>query len=189
MVKIKICGLSRIEDIEAVNTYNPEFIGFVFAESKRKITPEKAKELRKLLSTDIIPVGVFVNADYKDILPLVNNRIIDMIQLHGQEDEDYIKRLKNLTDKPVIKAGISQVADYLLFDGSVPGSGETFDWTKIEKTQKPFFLAGGLNPENVSQAIKIATPFAVDVSSGVEVNNVKDYDKIKEFIRRARNEC
>jgi phosphoribosylanthranilate isomerase len=156
----------------------------VFAESKRKVTPLEAAELCKNLHSDIIPVGVFVNETIENILAADS---IEVIQLHGSESEDYIRELKRKTNKPVIKAGNSQEADFLLFDGPVPGSGQTFDRAEIPKTEKPFFLAGGLTPENVSEAIKKTAPFAVDVSSGVETNGVKDAEKIKNFIRSIKN--
>ncbi|MDR2532449.1 MAG: phosphoribosylanthranilate isomerase [Oscillospiraceae bacterium] len=189
MVKVKICGLKRPVDIESVNTEKPDYIGFVFAESKRKVTPERAAELRKLLNCNIIPVGVFVDESIENIFSMVYNNVIDVIQLHGSESEEYIRELKQLTGKPVIKAsGNSRSADFLLFDNAIPGSGQMFDWATIEKTDKPFFLAGGLHAGNVTEAIKKNAPYAVDVSSGVETGGVKDPAKIKEFIRRARNE-
>ena len=186
--KIKICGLTRLCDIKAVNEYKPNYIGFVFAESKRRVTPEQAAALRERLNHGIIPVGVFVNEEPQIILDLVQKKTIEMIQLHGDESEEYISKIKSLTGKPVIKAGYSEAADYLLFDSPEPGSGKTFNWDTIGKVKKPFFLAGGLNIENVAEAILTLNPFAVDVSSGVETNGIKDPEKIKEFIRRVRDE-
>jgi len=186
MPKIKICGLSRPADIETVNIEKPDYIGFVFAESKRKVDPVQAADLRKLLSPDIIPAGVFVNESVENILSLVRAGIIDVIQLHGTETEEYIAELKSMTDKIIIKANRrSQSADYLLFDNIIPGSGQTFDWSLIGEINKPYFLAGGLNIENIAVAVKL-NPFAVDVSSGVETSGIKDPVKIKEFIRRVR---
>lgn len=197
MAKIKICGLSRPCDIEAVNDEKPEYIGFVFAESRRKVTPQQALELRKMLKADIIPVGVFVDEEAENIVSLVQDGIIDAIQLHGSENEKYIKKLKTLTNKPVIKAIVVQnegdvqkraatAADYLLLDNKSGGSGRSFNWNLIGKTDKPFFLAGGLNLENIAEAIREIKPFAVDISSGVETDGFKDPAKIKEFIRRVR---
>jgi len=199
MAKIKICGLTRLCDIEFVNEEKPEYIGFVLADSRRKVAPRQAEELRAKLCADIIPVGVFINEAIKNIISLTKNGIIGAIQLHGSEDEEYIKRLKSLTDKPVIKAVFVQnnsdilkweesSADYLLFDSKSGGSGRKFDWSLIGETDNPYFLAGGLNLENITGAIEKTKPFAVDVSSGVETDGLKDHIKIKEFIRRVKSE-
>jgi len=142
MVKVKICGLFRPCDIEAVNAAKPDYIGFVFAESKRKITPSQAMDLRKLLSPGIIPVGVFVNEPIANILSLAQEGVINAIQLHGSEDEVYIQKLKLLTNTPIIKAisiqnkGDAQKwsatsADYLLLDHKGGGTGQSFDWDMI----------------------------------------------------------
>ena len=195
MVKIKICGIKRLEDIEIVNKYKPDFIGFVFANSKRKVSYDLALNLRKNLSEDISAVGVFVDADKKEILKLYNDGIIDIAQLHGNEDENYICDLKKKTQNKlkVIKAiEISQNtdlskyddynSDYLLLD-SGKGSGKTFDWNLIKKDfKKDFFLAGGLNSSNISQAISEFNPYAVDLSSALEVDGFKDENKIKEIM-------
>ena len=198
MVKVKICGLSRMLDIETVNEYKPDYIGFVFAKnSRRRITPRQALELRKRLSPNIIPVGVFVDEPVENILALAHDGTIDFVQLHGSENEEYIKKLKTFTDKLIIKAvavrdkgdiqkWVETAADYLLLDHKNGGSGEVFDWDIIGQTDKPYFLAGGLSPENITKAINTTTPFAVDVSSGVETDGLKDPLKIKEFIRRVR---
>jgi len=140
----------------------PDYIGFVFAESKRRVSPQQAAELRKKLHSDIIPVGVFVNESVENMQALVQSGVITLIQTP------------------------THVGEYLIFDSPNPGSGQMFDWSTIN-TNQPFFLAGGLNLENVAEAIRKTSPFAVDVSSGVETNGVKDAAKIKEFIRRARN--
>ena len=190
--------MSRLCDIDAVNDAKPEYIGFVFAESRRKVTPQKALEMREKLDADIIPVGVFVNGDLEKIVSLARRGIIDVIQLHGSETGDYIGRLKELTDKPVIKAvavlneGDAQKsaktpADYLLLDGEDGGKGKPFNWDWIGKLEKPFFLAGGLCRENIGTALEKVKPYAVDVSSGVETDGFKDPAKIKEFIRMVRN--
>ncbi|WP_230397677.1 phosphoribosylanthranilate isomerase [Novisyntrophococcus fermenticellae] len=201
MVKVKICGLSRPCDIEAVNEVKPEYIGFVFAESRRKVTPQQALELRKMLEPDIIPVGVFVDEKAENIVSLMQNGIIDAVQLHGSENEKYIEKLKVLIKKPIIKAIAVQnegdvqkwaatSADYLLLDNKGGGAGLSFNWNLIGKTDKPFFLAGGMNLENIKKAIEETNPFAVDVSSGVETDGFKDPEKIKEFIKRVREwEC
>lgn len=195
MVKIKICGLMRLEDIEIVNKYKPDYIGFVFADSKRKVSPEQASKMKDYLSSDIISVGVFVNADCEEILKLYNDGIIDMAQLHGDENEEYINYLKEKTNNElkIIKAiemshdndlfnyDDSQ-ADFLLLD-SGKGSGKTFDWSLIRKDlKKEFFLAGGINSENAVQAIDEFSPYAIDLSSSLEVDGFKDEKKVKEIM-------
>ena len=217
MVKIKICGLRRKEDIEMANKYKPDYIGFVFAESPRKVSYEEAKELSGLLSDGIVPVGVFVNEHMKLIVDLFDDGIIKIAQLHGDEDEKYIRNLKDKSieqtgkEIPVINAieikDISNdvidyeynnkllewrdsASDYFILD-SGKGSGKTFDWNLIDKSSEFFknsiFLAGGLNSENLSSAIEEFNPFAVDLSSSVETDGFKDEDKIKEIITIMEN--
>jgi len=186
-MKIKICGLSRVCDIDYVNEALPDYAGFVFAESKRKITEEKAFTLKQGLSSSIKSVGVFVNHDISFIRNLLNRGIIDIVQLHGQEDEEYISGI----DAPVIKTvrigeKLDYQADYFLFDSIMPGSGKTFDWSLIPKTEKPFFLAGGINIGNIAEAMKI-NPYAIDICSGVETDGSKDRDKILEIVRSVRS--
>lgn len=199
MVKIKICGLSRMCDIDAVNAAKPDYIGFVFAESRRRVTIEQAAELKSKLSPDIIPVGVFVNETPEMIASLTECGVISVVQLHGNEDEKYIARIKFMTGVPVIKAVTilksgdahewkQSCADYLLLDNKGGGTGQSFDWNLIGKIQKPFFLAGGLNINNIQSAIEQTNPFAVDISSGVETDGFKDGGKIKSIIRRIQNE-
>ena len=196
-IKIKICGLTRPCDVDAVNIEKPDYIGFVFAESRRKVSPRQALELRKRLDYGIIPVGVFVDEPIENILAATQNGIIEVIQLHGAENEAYIKRLKKSTQKPVIKAvsveraGDVQKwentsADYLLLDNKSGGTGRAFDWNLIGEPNKPCFLAGGLDTDNILSAINQTNPFAVDISSGVETGGSKDPVKIKEFIRKVR---
>ncbi|MCL2053584.1 MAG: phosphoribosylanthranilate isomerase [Oscillospiraceae bacterium] len=195
MPKIKICGLSRAADIEYVNSEKPDYIGFVFAESRRKVTFEQALKLREKLNPDMIPVGVFVNEAIENILQFTKSGVIDMVQLHGAEDEEYIRKLKSLSGVAVIKAvpiqnkGDAQsfdntAADYLLLDNKSGGTGQSFDWDLIGELKKPFFLAGGLTVDNAAHAAAKVKPFALDVSSGVETNGVKDFEKIREFIGR-----
>jgi phosphoribosylanthranilate isomerase len=199
MTKVKICGLTRPIDIDIVNDEKPDYIGFVFAESRRKITPQQALDLQKRLDPKIIPVGVFVNESIEQIVSWVQAGIIDIIQLHGTENEEYIRTLKTLTDAPVIKAiavehkgdvqqWSASSANYLLLDSKGGGTGTCFDWNLIGTVEKPFFLAGGLFIENVAESVQKVNPFAVDVSGGVETAGYKDAWKIKEFIRRTRNE-
>ena len=195
MVKIKICGLKRLEDIEIVNKYRPDYMGFVFADTKRKVSHELARQLKDKLDPKIISVGVFVDAPKEEIVELFENGTIEMAQLHGLESEDYIKDLKAMTDNRLIVIKTIEMsqdtdllkydssnADYLLLD-SGKGSGKTFDWRLIRKDlKKDFFLAGGLNKDNVTQAIEEFEPYAVDLSSSLEVNGFKNEDKIKEIM-------
>ncbi|CBH22111.1 N-(5'-phosphoribosyl)anthranilate isomerase (PRAI) [Acetoanaerobium sticklandii] len=197
-LKIKICGLKHNEDIEYVNSVDIDYVGFVFVEkSSRFITAIKAKELKNKLSPTIKAVGVFVDKPIEYIVELANNNIIDMIQLHGNENEKYILDLKKITDKSIIKAfqvnssedlikAEKSSADYILLDGGSGGSGICIDWSIIYELDRPFFLAGGLNADNVARAVSIVNPYAVDVSSGVEVDSKKDLDEIKKFVIAAR---
>lgn len=199
MTKIKLCGLSRQCDIEWANELKPDYIGFIFwSKSKRNVSPEKAKELKALLSPDIKAVGVFVNEPVGNVAELLSNNIIDIAQLHGSEDEEYIARLKALTDKPVIKAfriksenditsAKNSKADFVLLDSGA-GTGRSFNWNLLENIDRPYFLAGGLYPENVRDAIDKLSPFAVDVSSGIETDNFKDKNKMTAFVKAVRKE-
>ena len=199
MVKIKICGLRRLKDIEMINKYKPDYIGFVFANSKRQVSHELASQLKANLSSDIISVGVFVDAGCDEILKLYEDEIIEIAQLHGSENEDYIKYLKENTnnelkiikaiemsdDKDLSNYDNSQ-ADYLLLD-SGKGTGKTFDWRLIRKDlKKEFFLAGGINSENVKKAIEEFHPYAIDLSSSLETDGYKDENKIKEIMEVIR---
>jgi len=195
MVKIKICGIRRLVDIEIANRYQPDYIGFVFAESKRQVTHNLARTLKENLDPNITAVGVFVDAPADEILKLYGDEIIDMVQLHGSESEEFILNLKEKTNHElkVIKAiemydGIDiteyddSKADYLLFD-SGKGSGKTFDWNLIRKDlKKEFFIAGGLTSQNIKDAINEFNPYAVDLSSSLEVNGFKDENKIREIM-------
>lgn len=197
MTKIKFCGLKRKADIEAANALKPDFVGFVFAkDSRRYISPENAAELKSRLSYEISAVGVFVNERPESIASLLDNGVIDMAQLHGDEDETYINRLKEFTRKPVIKAfrisSVSDVlkasassADMILLDSGT-GSGSTFNWRLIKEMSRPYFLAGGLDPVNVIDAVRLLHPWAVDVSSGIESNGLKDIDKMAAFAAAVR---
>lgn len=201
MSLVKICGLKRECDIDYVNRYKPDFAGFVFSKSKRQITPQQAERLKAKLNSDIKAVGVFVNEPVEFISDLCNKNIIDIIQLHGDEDENYIVKLKELSDRPIIKAvrvqSTAQVlsaekieCDYLLLDAyyenEYGGVGKVFNWNIIPQLKKPFFLAGGLNSENVATAIKQVKPYCVDLSSGAETDGYKDENKIKIIIKEVR---
>lgn len=199
MTKIKFCGLSRDEDIETANILHPDYIGFVFArKSKRFITPQKAFELKKKLAPDIPAAGVFVNEAINTVASLLNGNIIDLAQLHGRETNAYISALKKLTAKPVIQAfcitskedvalAEKSIADYILLDSGA-GTGKTFAWELLHDIKRPCFLAGGLNPENVRSAIQNLHPFAVDVSSGIEVNGIKNKEKMTAFVAAVKKE-
>ena len=199
MTKAKICGLKSIEDIAVVNGARPDYAGFTFTGQKGQITPREAGRLRKLLHPDIVSVGVFADAPLVQIEALVRAEIIQVIQLHGREDEAYIRTLKEKTGRPIIKAVTvrclgdaqkwqSAPVDYLLLDSVADSTGKRFDWDLIGPLEKPYFLAGGLNAGNVTEAIARLTPFAVDTSSGVETGGTKDPEKIRAFIRRTRHE-
>lgn len=204
--KIKICGLSRFSDVLAANEAGPDYIGFVFARSSHQVTADKARQLKRELDSRIQAVGVFVNAPMEEILALAGDapgreRTIDLIQLHGDEDESYIRNLKTRTDLPIIKAVRvenavqvlkvqEQPCDYLLLDtlrpGTYGGAGITFDWNMIPRLSKPYFLAGGINRENIIQAAAL-NPYCIDVSSGVETDGQKDRKKITDLVSCLRN--
>ncbi len=236
---IKICGLSRLEDIRAVNELKPDYCGFIidYPKSRRNVNPEKVRELTASLDRSaVVPVGVFVNKDVEEVARALNDGIIDIAQLHGDEDAEYIRRLKSLSDKRVIKAFtmsaadpvdrlretaravISCKADHVLLD-SGRGSGKVFDWKTVrnilieeasanagssdpDKVNKDhndlketteltdilgyWFLAGGLNSNNIEEAIAVFHPFAVDLSGAVETDGLKDKEKMRFFIEKIR---
>jgi len=200
--KIKICGLSRPADIEAVNKELPDYIGFVFAKSRRQVDEEMARHLKALLNPKIEAVGVFVNEDINRIIRLCREKVIDIVQLHGDEDENYIKELKSKISAPIMRAvrvksaedvkKASEIScDYLLFDTYTEkeygGSGIVFDWSMITDINKPYFLAGGINIDNVLSAIDKCNPYCIDVSSGVETEGLKDPFKINEIVTKIRS--
>lgn len=199
MTKIKLCGLTRPCDIEYVNELLPEYIGFVFEpKSRRYITPEKAQQLRRMLDGRITPVGVFVDENIDVIADLVKREIIDVVQLHGNESEQYIEDLRRVIDCPVIKAfrieseadivsANNSSADYVLLD-SGGGTGKVFDHSLLKDIARPYFLAGGLTPENVETAVKQLKSFAVDVSSSLETDGFKDKIKMTAFVNAVRKD-
>ena len=200
MTKVKICGLSRAEDIDAANRALPDYVGFVFAPSRRRVDLRTAAMLKANLDLRIKTVGVFVNEDADAVAQIYKNSLIDLVQLHGDEDEEYIRRLKDSCGCTVIKSvGIGDslpalppekdsLIDYLIFDtisstAHRGGAGRAFDWGILKHyREKPYFLAGGLSQANVADAISLLSPFCVDVSSGVETDGLKDAGKISKFV-------
>ena len=207
-MKIKICGLFRSQDIDYVNRASPDYVGFVFAPGRRQVSQVLAETLRSQLSNDIIPVGVFVNAPAAEIAALYSSGIISMAQLHGTEDGDYITKLKQICDVPVIKTILcdsvprtaeqwsdgsmrdkpeTNLIDYILLDSGA-GSGKSFNWGLLEtkKIPKPWFLAGGITLENIKEAITL-NPYAIDVSSGAETDGIKDLEKIMRLTHEVKS--
>ncbi|HCS95851.1 MAG TPA: N-(5'-phosphoribosyl)anthranilate isomerase [Lachnospiraceae bacterium] len=213
MQKIKLCGMMKPCDIEYANRVKPDFVGFIFANTRRKISAAQAKQFREALDAEIPAAGVFVNEDIPVITSLVQNGCIDMIQLHGEEDADYIRRLREVCDVPVIKAvkvqtveQIRQAAalpvDYLLLDtyrkGVLGGTGEAFDWELLREAKaaagdtaegelfgKPYFLAGGLHAGNLREAAALGS-YGLDVSSGIETDGSKDFTKMVKVMELVR---
>lgn len=194
MARIKICGLRRRADIDFVNALKPDYIGFILTPGfRRSIDFKTAEYLKKALHEDIKAVGVFVDDDAEYINSFIDSGIIDAVQLHGSESPEVCCKIH----APVIKVlqpcdfdktkEYEAVCDFFLFDSGT-GTGKTFEWGRIPKTEKPFFLAGGLDAQNVKTAIETVKPYAVDVSSAVEANGIKDFDKIKKFMENAKNE-
>ena len=193
MTKVKICGLSTKETVETAVSAGADYIGFVFAPSKRQVTLEQAAELAKFIPSYIQKVGVFVSPNRTELLEAIEKVGLDLVQFHGQVADDLFENLSCASIQAVQDDGDGHVpnsqADYLLFDAPVAGSGQTFDWAQLDTTElaQPFFIAGGLNEDNVARAIQHFSPFAVDVSSGVETDGQKDHEKIRRFIERVNN--
>lgn len=209
-VKVKICGLRRMEDAAAVNFYQPDYIGFVFAKSRRQVTPSLAKRLAEMISPGICKVGVFVDQSPELLAELLLDGTVDMLQLHGREDDAYEESLLRLLKAGGVKAPEEHLikayrirgsmdfektfrtnCKYLLLDAYSAkcegGNGERFDWDLITNISKPFFLAGGINADNVEAAVRDVRPYAVDVSSSLETDGFKDQNKIKQFMERIRD--
>ena len=192
MTKVKICGLSTAEAVETAVLAGADYIGFVFAESKRQVSLEQAHELAKLVTGKTKIVGVFVSPSLEELEQAIAQVPLDIVQIHGMFDEVLIPKIS----VPVIRAiqlsdqeaKVTSPADFLLFDAPVAGSGRTFDWDllKDQKIQQDFFIAGGLTVDNVRQARETFQPYALDVSSGVETDGRKDIEKIKAFIEGAK---
>ena len=199
MAKLKICGLTCEQDIAAVNEVKPDFAGFVIEVPgrRRSLSTEQVKVLVKGLDKEILPVGVFVNAAPELPISLLRDGTLWAAQLHGDEDEDYIEKIQNMTGKPVIKAfsiktpedvqrALRSPADYILLDQGNGGTGETFDWELVPPVRRPFFLAGGIGPENIRSAIATLHPWAVDLSSSLETDGKKDPAKIRQIARMVK---
>ncbi|HCD10549.1 MAG TPA: N-(5'-phosphoribosyl)anthranilate isomerase [Thermoanaerobacter sp.] len=200
MVKVKICGLRRKEDIEYANELKPDYVGFVFAKSKRQIEVEQALDLISLLDKEIKTVGVFVNEPVENALKIAQTLNLDVLQFHGDETQDYIDNFKNFTvwkairikDKEDLEKTKQFKVNSFVFDtltkNEYGGTGKTFNWEVLKEMELnvPIILAGGLNENNVEEAIKIVDPYAVDVSSGVETEGYKDFKKMKSFIEKVR---
>jgi len=193
LTKVKICGLSTPEAVATAVEAGADYIGFVIAKSKRQVSLEQAHELAKGVTGQTKIVGVFVSPSLEELEKALGQVPLDIVQIHGMFDEALIPKIS----VPVIRAiqirdeeaQVSSQADYLLFDAPVAGSGETFNWQELESQNvtKPFFIAGGLTEDNVADAIRFFHPYAVDVSSGVETNGIKDQEKIKRFIERVKH--
>jgi phosphoribosylanthranilate isomerase len=200
LVKVKICGLRRKEDIEYANELKPDYVGFVFAKSKRQIEVEQALDLISLLDKEIKTVGVFVNEPVENALKIAQTLNLDVLQFHGDETQDYIDNFKNFTvwkairikDKEDLEKTKEFKVNSFVFDtltkNEYGGTGKTFNWKVLKgmELNVPIILAGGLNENNVEEAIKIVDPYAVDVSSGVETEGYKDFKKMKSFIEKVR---
>ncbi len=198
--KIKLCGLSRPVDIDYVNQAKPDYCGFIvnFPKSRRNVTPEQVRALTARLSGDIIPVGVFVDESVETVAGLLEDGTIAVAQLHGHEDEAYLAALRKLTAKPIWQAfqirsaadlerAKSSTADLVLLD-SGQGSGVTLDWRILADFPRPFVLAGGLTAENIPAAVQQVKPYAVDLSSGVETEGYKDYEKMLAAVAAVKKE-
>ena len=191
MTKVKICGLSTPEAVATAVEAGADYIGFVFAKSKRQVSLEQAHELAKGVTGQTKIVGVFVSPSLKELEEAISQVPLDIVQIHGTFDEDLIPKIS----VPVIRAiqidGDSQVksqAGYLLFDAPIAGSGQTFDWQLLadKQIEQDYFIAGGLAVDNVAEAKETFHPYALDVSSGVETDGYKDLKKIKAFIERVK---
>lgn len=199
MTKIKICGLSRPQDIDYVNEARPDWCGFIinFPKSHRNVTPDQVRALRAGLDPAICPVGVFVNQPVEEIAALLRDGTLSVAQLHGQEGPEDIAALRTLVPSCQIwkafqirsaadlEAALASPADLVLLDNG-QGTGQTFDWSLVTGVSRPFLLAGGLTPDNIPQAIQAVHPYGLDLSSGVETDKVKDREKILAAVAAAR---
>ncbi len=190
--RIKFCGMMREKDILAVNEVLPDYCGFILAEGRRRsITPQQAAGFYELLDRRVKAVGVFLNDPEDRIAAIAAEGVFDVIQLHGSEDADFIRRIRERTGLPVIKAfsvkgagdleaAARSPADHVLLDHGTGGTGERFDWSLLKDFERPYFLAGGLNPDNLREALTQLTPWAADLSSGIESRGMKDGQKMRQ---------
>ena len=197
-VRIKICGLMRPQDIDVVNEVCPDIAGFILASGRRRtVTPERMRELTGRLKPEIQSAAVFLDQDIRWIADLAAEGLMDIIQLHGHEGNEEIRYLRSRTDKTVIKAfridtaedirrAEDSEADLVLLDHGAGGTGQAWDWSLLTGMKRPFILAGGLDSENVQEAVRKTQPFGVDVSSGVETDGCKDREKILRFVCAVR---
>lgn len=198
MTKIKTCGLTREREIDYVNQYLPDYAGFVlcFPKSRRSLSPERAEQLIRLLNPGVGAVGVVVDLPLEQAIGLLSRGFLDALQLHGDEDADYIRALKAATGRQVwkafqirsaadLEAAAASPADMVVLD-SGQGSGQVFDWSLLRDFGRPYFLAGGLGPGNVVRAVKQLHPYGIDLSSGIETDGVKDKGKLSSVISSVR---
>jgi phosphoribosylanthranilate isomerase len=198
-MKIKICGLFRPVDVTYVNEALPDYAGFVFAKSRRKVSLDLAEEMRSALDEKITPVGVFVDSPIEEIVSIYEEGIIDIAQLHGDESAEYIETLREHCKVKIIRAVSVETehdirrangfgADHLLLDNGPGGTGVKFDWSLVKHVTKPFFLAGGINLSNMEDALHLTpAPYALDISSGAEIDGLKDRDTIIKLVETVRN--
>ena len=201
MTRIKICGLSRPQDVEYVNRSRPDWCGFVinFPQSRRNVSAEQARSLRAGLAPEIIPVGVLVDRPVEEAADLLNCGVVAAVQLHGREDGDYVAALRakapgkeiwqafQVRGPADLERALGSGADRILLDGG-QGNGRAFDWSLLRSFPRPYILAGGLTPENLPEAIRTLHPFGVDLSTGVERDGCKDFVKIQAAVAAAREE-
>ena len=199
MTAVKLCGMQSKRDILMANELCPRYVGFVFApRSRRYVTVHEAEEMKLLLRPRVRTVGVFVDEDPEVIIHLLSRGVIDVVQLHGKEDDQTVLYLKRRTDRTIfqafrieteadVRAAGGSHADMVLLDAGA-GNGEVFDWSLLDHMDRPYFLAGGLTPENVGSSIRRLHPYGVDVSSGIERYGVKDPGRMTAFMTAVRAE-
>jgi len=197
MTKIKLCGLRRTCEVAWAGELRPDYVGFVLAPGfRRTVSPAAAAEMKAALAPGIRAVGVFVDPPLNEAAALLNDGVVDIAQLHGHEDDTYIERLRALSGKPVIKAfrlkseadalaAQRSAADLVLLDSGT-GTGQAFNWAFAQMVSRPYLLAGGLNSENVVEAVRELHPWGVDVSSGIETDGAKDRAKMAAFAAAVR---
>lgn len=197
MARVKICGIKTPEDVEIINELKPEYVTFSFFKTSLNYIPyEKAKKLKEMLDKDIKVVGVFVNENTKIVASVANDDLLDLIEFHGNEGPGEIERIRAFTQKPIIQGfriksrsdievAVDSLADNILLYSDIE-NGVALDWKLLSGITRPYFLAGGLNTDNLEKAIKICHPFAVSVTTGVETDGVKDREKMDSFIKIAR---